>query len=225
MFGGRGRLPVLAEVSGSVAADRPWALSRHDFEALSKVRERVDGRRVLLVTGVDGAARTLAVCLAALASASGRRTVLVDCDLERSALAGELGLAPAPGVHEYLRWEATPAQILQPLALAGPASATASEPLVFVAAGRPAADPATLLGLQSFRHMSAKLRNAYELVVVAGPPPGSGGGALTTLAAEADAVLAGIEPSQAERRPRRALGSALRRLGPAPLGAVVVQRS
>ena len=35
-------------------------------------------------------------------------------------LADALGLAPAPGLHEYLRWEAEAPEILQPLVLAGP---------------------------------------------------------------------------------------------------------
>lgn len=221
----RGGLPVLAEVACPPAGDRPWALGRGDLEQLERVRERVDGARVVLVTGADGPAGAAAIGLAGTAAAGGARTVLVDCDIAHPTLAAELGLAPVPGLHEYLRWEAAPAEILQALGLAGPASAgAAGEPIAFVAAGRPA-DPATLLGLQSFRHMSAKLRKAYDLVVFAGPPLDEQPAALGAIAAEADAVLAGIAPEEARRRRRRALRGRLRRLGPAPVGAVVVQRS
>jgi Mrp family chromosome partitioning ATPase len=220
MFGGR--LPVLAEVSGPLAETRPWSLGGEDFERLQKLCRKIGSRRMLLVTGSGAASDVLATAVAAAAAAAGTRTVLVDCDLAAAGLAAGLGLQPAPGLHEYLRWEATPQQLLQPLALAGPASAAAEEPLAFIAAGRPAADPATLLGLQSFRHMSAKLRHAYELVVVSGPPLEDGGSALPLAAAEADAVIAAIGAGERGRGARRALRRELRGLGAQPLGAVVV---
>jgi Mrp family chromosome partitioning ATPase len=219
MFGGR--LPVLAQVSGPLADAGPWSLGGEDFQRLRKLRARIGSRRLLLVTGSSADGGVLATGIAAAAAAAGSRTVLVDCDLAAAELAAELGLEPAPGLHEYLRWEATPQQLLQPLALAGPASAAAEEPLAFIAAGRPAADPATLLRLQSFRHMSAKLRHAYELVVVSGPPLDAGG-ALRPAVAEADAVIAAIGSEQSSRSARKALRRDLRRLGAKPLGAVVV---
>lgn len=223
---GRRRLPVLAEIAGP-AADRTrvFSLRRDDFARLAGVQERLAGHGAVLVAGEDGAARTAAIALAGVAAAAGRRTALVDCDLARPGLAAALGLAEAPGVHEYLRWEATAPQLLQPLALAGPASAAARDPLVFIAAGREAADPATLLGLRSFRHMAAKLRNAYDLLVLSAPTPEADGGAQEALANEADAVLAGLSPRQAKGRPARAAAAALRRLPAEALGAVIVGES
>jgi Mrp family chromosome partitioning ATPase len=220
--GGR-RLPVLAEIAGS-AADRTrvFSLRRDDFARLAGVQERLAGYGTVLVAGEQDAARTVAIALAGVAAAGARRTALVDCDLARPGLAGALGLAAAPGVHEYLRWEATAPQLLQPLALAGPASAAARDPLVFIAAGREAADPTTLLGLQSFRHMAAKLRHAYDLVVLSAPTPEVDGGAQEALATEADAVLAGLPPRQAKGRPARAAAAALRGLPAEALGAVIV---
>ena len=101
--------------------------------------------------------------------AAGRRTILVECDLARPRLAAHVGLAAAPGLHEYLRWEAEPADVLQPVAARpGPAADGAGDPLVCVCAGRPAAKAETLLGLQSFAHMVEKLRGAYELVLLLG---------------------------------------------------------
>ncbi len=226
MRGGRRRLPVLGEVAGPAAGpDRPWSLSSSDLEALKAAHERLGDSGVVLVSGEHVAAiQTLAVGLAAVAAAAGRRTVLVDAELEGASLAAAVGLASMPGMHEYLRWEATPQQVVQPLALAGPAAAPGAEPLAFVAAGRAAADPATLLGLQSFRHMSAKLRSAYELVVIAAPPLGAPA-ALAALAVEADAALLALGTEQAGAGERRALAKELRRLGAEPRGAVVVQRS
>jgi polysaccharide biosynthesis transport protein len=223
MSGGRAKLPVLAEISGPVAgADRAWSLRRQDLESMAAVRDKLAGRRAVLVTGGDEPIRVLAVAVASIAAAAGLRTALLECDLARPRLAAELGLAQSPGLHEYLRWEATPEEILQPVVLAGPASAAAQEPLVCISAGRGASDPATLLGLQSFRHMTAKLRGAYELLVIVGPSLVAGNGSLPALAAEADAVLAALGREQASGRENRELRSAIGRLPVSPLGAVVV---
>jgi Mrp family chromosome partitioning ATPase len=224
MPGGRRKLPVLAEISGPLAgAEGAWSLRGQDFERLAAVRERLDGQRAVLVTGADEPSRLLAAALAGVAASAGRSTALLDCDLAQPRLAADLGLAQTPGLHEYLRWEAAPAEILQPLMLAGPASAAAAEPLVCISAGRGANDPRTLLGLQSFRHMAAKLRGAYELLVIAGPSLASGEDSLPALAAEADALLAAVAPGQDSGRGGRDLRAALGRLPVEPLGAVVIK--
>jgi polysaccharide biosynthesis transport protein len=223
MARGRGKLPVLAQIAGPAAGDgRAWGIRRNDFEALAKPLGEADGTRSLLVTGGETEPRVLAIALAAAAAARGRRTILVECDVARPRLAADLGIAPGPGLHEYLRWEATPAQLLQPVVLAGSAAKDVEEPLVCVAAGRAASDPATLLGLGSFRHMTAKLRDAYELCVLLGPPLGNGAAGLEAVAAEAEAVLLALPPGQERGREAKAVGAAARQLGPRPLGAVLV---
>ncbi len=47
-----------------------------------------------------------------------------------------VGLAPAPGLHEYLRWEAEPRDVLQPVVLAGPARRRARNSSASAPAGR-----------------------------------------------------------------------------------------
>ncbi len=222
MLGGRGKLPVLAEIAGPAAGSRTWSLRRDDYGQLEGLGERLRERGAVLVSGAEEASSPLAIALAGAACAAGRRAILVECDLARPRLAAELGLTETPGLHEYLRWEATPEQILQPLALGGSAAGGATDPLVCVCAGRPAGDPRTLLGLQSFRHLVAKLRHAYDLVVLLGPPLGSEGAALDAVAAEADAAIAATAPGQSSRRSARALRSAVRGLATEPLGTVVV---
>lgn len=221
MRGGRRKLPVLAEIAGPDAgASRAWALRRADLQALSGVCDRLDGRSVVLVSGEQGLIG--AVAIAGAASARGRRTALVECDLVRPRLAADLGLAGAPGLHEYLRWEATAGEILQPLVLAGPASGEAMAPLVCIVAGRPAANPATLVKLASFHHAIAKLRKAYDLVVLAGPALDSPHGSVQGLAAEADTIVAAISAAEKAGRPRRELRSALRKLPAPTAGALVI---
>ena len=216
------RLAVLAEIGPPSSSNgRTWGLRRNDLEALGGVRERLAARKVVLITGAEEAAPTAAVALAGVTAAAGVATAVIECDIERPRLADELGLAPTPGLHEYLRWEAEPADIVQPLALAGSAASAAVGALACVVAGRPSEKARTLLGLDSFRHMTAKLRKAYELVILLGPPLEAAGGALDTAAAEADCSIAALV-ERPDRRAAKANHEALAWLQAPPLGAIMV---
>jgi Mrp family chromosome partitioning ATPase len=222
MRGGRRKLPVLAEISGPAPGEaRAWSLRRADLEALAKPLRGLDDHRTVLVIGAEGLAG--AIALAGAASAAGRRTALVECDLERPRLALELGLRPGPGLHEYLRWEAAAPETLQALALAGPAARGATDPLICVVGGRPAADAATLVNLESFRHALAKLRAAYDLVVLIGPPLEVAAGTPEAVAAQADAVLAAASGKGLSGQAGRLLRTQLRRLPALSLGAIAVE--
>ena len=153
----------------------------------------------------------------------GRRTVLVECDLARPRLAADLGLAPGPGLHEYLRWEAEAAEILQPLVLAGPAAAGAGEPLVCIAAGR--------AGRRRRRRCSASRASATRSRSCAAPTSWSCSLGPPLEVAEALPGGRGRGRRLARRRRRRAglsgqpgdlLPSAAAAAPAAPLGAVVV---
>jgi len=215
---GRARIPLLAEISGP-ADGGAWSLRRGDFAGLGEALPRLAEQRVLAVVGEGEAPAVAAISLAAAATASGRGTILVDCDLTRPRLAGHVGLAAAPGLHEYLRWEAEPRDVLQPVVLAGPAAVGEAQ-LVCFCAGRPAAKAETLLGLQSFGHMVAKLRGAYELVLLLAPPVRSEPAACLAVAAQADAVVAGITAAEASGRGGRDLRAAIKRL-PVPLPGTI----
>lgn len=216
MLRGRSRLPLLAEISGP-ADGRAWALRRGDFASLRGALPRLTEQQVLAVVGEGEAPAVAAIAIAAAASAGGRSTILVECDLARPKLAGSVGLAASPGLHEYLRWEAEPRDVLQPVSLAGAAAGNGTAQLVCFCAGRPAAKTETLLGLQSFAHMVAKLRGAYELVVLLAPPVLSEPTACLAVAAQADAVVAGeVKGSD------RTVGKAIRRLPVPALGSVAV---
>ncbi|HET9592494.1 MAG TPA: hypothetical protein VFP17_06225 [Solirubrobacterales bacterium] len=220
MLRGRRRLPVLAQVSGPPEGARAWSLRRADFDALEQALPQVAAQRVVLVCGERDAAPVAAIALAAAASASGRRTILVECDLAQPRLAAHVGLAAAPGLHEYLRWEAEPADVLQPVVLGGPAASDDGDPLACVCAGRPATKAETLLGLQSFAHMIEKLRGGYELVVLSSPPLLEEPGSLLTAARQADAVVVAAPASTAGDR---TLAKAIKRLPLPAVGTIAVK--
>jgi Mrp family chromosome partitioning ATPase len=218
---GRSRLRLLAEIAGPLEGTRGWSLRREDFASLENVLPRLTDRRVVPVVGEGAATSTAAIALASAASASGRRTVLVECDLAQPRLADQVGLAAAPGLHEYLRWEAEPADVLQPVALAGSAAAGAVDPLVCICGGRPARKAETLLGLQSFAHMIGKLRAAYELVLLIAPAAGEYG-PCRVAAEQGEAALAALPRAMAGGRAGRDVRAAIRRLPIPALGTIAV---
>lgn len=165
----RRKPPVLAELSGG-RPDGRVALRGADLEAYNGLLGKLNGQRTLLTTGMRDDGKEVAMGLAATAAAAGRRTALLECDLLEPGLADAVGLARAPGLYEYLRGKATAEQVLSPVALAGPGSAEAREPLVCVVAGRPSIDGPRLLASDAFLRALRGLRAAYELVVVSGPP-------------------------------------------------------
>jgi len=221
MLRGRSRLPVLAEISGPAEGSRAWGLTGRDFEALREALRQLDGQRVLATVGEGEEPTVAAIGLVSAAAAAGRRAILVECDLARPRLAAQVGLAPAPGLHEYLRWEAEPVDVLQPVALAGPATAAGGQ-LICVCGGRPATKAETLLGLQSFSHVVAKLRAAYELVVLAAPPVLAESAACLAVAAQADATVAALPAASASGRSGREARTAIRRLPVPAVGAIAI---
>jgi MinD-like ATPase involved in chromosome partitioning or flagellar assembly len=206
----------LAEIRDRADEAPPGTLRRGDLGAFGAVLDAV-GRGSVLVTGGEGR-EDVSIGLAACAAARGRRTALVECDLAAPRLAGRLGLAEKPGLGEYLRVEAEAPQILQALVLAGPASQGAEEPLVCIVAGERAEDAAGPIASDGYRHALARLRAAYELVVLLGP---SLDGALSQAAASVDCVIACVPRPQASGRAGRRLARALREL-PAERAELVV---
>lgn len=207
-------MKVLAEIPARPSAGelRTGSLRRGDLEAYGALLEELGRARSVLATGNEPATtRSVAACLAATAAARGSRVALLECGLGEPGLADALGLAAAPGLHEYLRGAADSEAILKPVVLAGPGSAGATEPLVCVVAGRASADGAHLLASEAFARALAGLRDAYELVVIEGPPLRDEN-SLRPLLPLADATIACLGPEE----PRSL---------PISVSGVVVQRS
>ncbi len=206
-------MKALAEISAHSPGDfRSGAVRRHDLEAFGGVLAKMHSCDVLMVTGTEESKRACALGLATTAAVDGRRAALLECDLAKPALAKTLGLSSAPGLHEYLRREAEARQILQPVVLAGPESDKVTAPLICIPAGKPTLRGATLLASEDFRHATAKLRAAYDLVVLDGPSVEADAAQLSSVAACADALLGCVERAQSTRRSARKLERGLRNL-------------
>jgi Mrp family chromosome partitioning ATPase len=198
MLRGRARRQVLAELPASRTASRAGALNRAELEAHSGLAVAIDGARAVLTSGPEKS--LVALGLATVEAAAGRRVCLLECDLRRPAIAAELGLATTPGLNEYLRGEAEAPKILQALVLAGPASAQASAPLTCIVAGASSPSPSSLLASERCADAIAMLRRAYDLLVIDGPSPADEPDFLRTLSPLVDSTLLCAEHAQLPKR-------------------------
>ena len=132
----------------------------------AKVEHRIDmvDLRVLAVTSaVAGEGKTLtAINLAANMASTGRkRVLLVDLDLRKSGIARELGIAPYPGMGEFLQGSVPMEKIIRISAVPG---------LYVIPGGRPIPSPADTLAGEIFRSFLKESRGQFDLLVLDTPP-------------------------------------------------------
>ncbi|HEU4735525.1 MAG TPA: hypothetical protein VFS48_00665 [Solirubrobacterales bacterium] len=199
MLGRRSKQPVLAEIPASRnGSSRPGALGRDALKAYADLAAKLAKTGSVFTTGP--AKGEVALGLAAAATAEGRRVALLECDLAEPALAGRLGLATGPGLHEYLLDRAEASEILQPLVLAGPASGRATEPLVCIVAGAAEPEPVALLDSERCDHAIERLRRAYDLLLIDGPPLSEDADALRALTEHTAVTIACGDRGQLPKR-------------------------
>jgi len=132
----------------------------------AKVEHKIDmvDLRILAVTSaVAGEGKTLtAINLAANMASTGRKKVLLmDLDLRKSGIARELGIAPYPGMGEYLLGSVPMEKIIRKSAVPG---------LFVIPCGRPIPSPADTLAGEKFRAFLQELRGKFDLLVLDTPP-------------------------------------------------------
>lgn len=106
---------------------------------------------------------SMAISLAVSAAMSGRRVILVDCDLRRPSASQIFGLTDAPGLVELLANNVSPEGILHRDKTTG---------LYVLAAGGKTQNPPDLLSSARMEQLLAHLRESFDLVVVDTPPIG-----------------------------------------------------
>lgn len=183
-------LPLLGHLSERALGSIPGGsnggrrLSEQDLESVRILRVNLDfvfdprPRSVAVTSGLPEEGKsTVAISLATVSATGGRRTLLVECDLRRPSIARRLGIAPEPGLTQYLDGLAGLEDIMQEISL-GPAlgfdgvgievprAGAVSSSLVCVTAGRPTDHPADVLGSPRFGDFLREVGNRFEFVVL-----------------------------------------------------------
>jgi Mrp family chromosome partitioning ATPase/capsular polysaccharide biosynthesis protein len=237
-------LPVLGRVlesslgtPGLAAPNGRAPMPDAEFEAFRMLRTNLgflmpdDELRCVLVAsaGPGEGKSTVSMSLASAAAIGGSRVLLVEGDLRRPCFADRLGIPATPGLVDYLRGSADPADVLKLVDLRPPVpsngfaggglSASAARLVCIPAGSASPRDAAELLGGERFRTFVREVRTAYDLIVIDSSPLLAVVDPLQ-LAEQVDAVLICARANQTTRDELRAARSALANLPERPCGAV-----
>jgi Mrp family chromosome partitioning ATPase/capsular polysaccharide biosynthesis protein len=233
-FAKEDRLVMLAQPTGTNAEAFRMLRANLDFSRL----EGNDVRVILVTSAVEQEGKSTTAANLALAEArAGRRVALVDLDLRRPYLDRFFGLLHAHGVTDVALGNAELGEALHHVDLAtGQAStngraaqaggngAAERGSLDVLTAGPLPPDPGEFVGTRRLAEILARLRAAYDLVIIDSPPLLRVGDAMT-LSSQADGLLV-VTRLNVVRRPM--LGELKRQLDTAPvpkLGYVVTGSS
>jgi capsular exopolysaccharide synthesis family protein len=165
---------------------------------LSSARPKV----ILVTSALPGEGKsTAAMLLAASSASSGKKTILLDCDLRLRSSSEALGRKHRPGLSELLGGTAKLTDVI---------TQDPATNINFIAAGSTKANPADLLMSQGMSDLIAVLRSGFDYVIMDSPPLLPVVDALA-LAAGADKILVVVEWC---RTPRATISEAFRVLGP-----------
>jgi capsular exopolysaccharide synthesis family protein len=216
------------------ARKRRKALSGRDLEAFRILRANLRALgtarapKVIAVTSAmpQEGKTTVASSLAWVNAASGRKTLLIECDLRRPALAKRMGLEQAPGLVEFLSGSAGAKEMLQEVPRerlglgASNGSSESRSTLWCITAGAVAANSADVLDTESFRNLVRTLSHSYDSVILDTGPLLPVVDPLEVLPL-ADAVVFCVRASATTREQLAAAMATLERLPSPPLGLVV----
>lgn len=230
------QLPLLATVSedalGIVGHARNGRASAppRDVEAVRILRRNLDflvGQSPLRLIAVTSAVpaegkSTVASALAWAYVQAGKRTLVVDCDLRRGALAAGLGAAPAPGLTDHLESLATVTETIQQVDAGGDGAfgdGGDGTVLSFIAAGSPTERPAELLESSAFKDFLAVVSRSFDRVVLDTSPllPVAD---TREILATVDAVVLCVRATSTTRAEALAVQAALEQMPPRPTGVV-----
>ena len=165
---------------------------------LSSARPRV----ILITSALPGEGKsTAAMLLAASSASSGKKTILLDCDLRLRSTSEALQRKHQPGLSDFLCGTAKLTDVI------------VEDPVTkinFIPAGSTRANAADLLMSQRMSDLMAVLRSGFDYVFMDSPPLLPVVDALA-LAAAADKILVIVEWG---RTPRATVSEAFRVLGP-----------
>lgn len=228
----------------AIAGNGRGSDGEQDLEAFHILRQNLQflnidepPRAIAVTSGLPEEGKsTVAASLACATAMAGKLTLLVECDLRRPSLAGRVGINAEPGLTDFLVREASPADILQRVALGSESAPNGSGPsnpepaeggaasgqpvLMCIAAGRSAVHPAELLGSERFRAFVKEVTGAYEVVVFDTAPLLPVADTLEILPS-VDAALICVRATKTTREEARAVRLALERVPGTSIGIVV----
>lgn len=105
----------------------------------------------------------LAISLAVSAATSGKRVLLIDCDLRRPSVTQQFGLHERPGLVELLAQSASTEGMLH---------RDKSSGVYVLGSGAKTQNPPDLLGSARMQHLIEQLRESFDFVVLDAPPIG-----------------------------------------------------
>lgn len=244
-------MPVLGRVAAGIMGapglnlDGGSSVSDHEFEAFRVLRTNLgylaagDRVRSLLVSSAmpEEGKTTVSMSLASAAALTGQRVLLVECDFRRPSFARRLGVEAGPGLADYLRGDASPAEIVRTQALrlvqssngAAPESTGKSDEdeidatrphLAYITSGSRPTDAIELLGSERFREFVESVSKAYDMVVIDGSPMLAVVDPLRIIPI-VDALLLCVRVEQSTTDEAKAARSALSNLPSRPTGMVV----
>lgn len=174
------RLPLIGSLAecalGVERGER--GLNQGDLETLRRLRTHVDlsvsagACPVIAVTSAcpQEGKSTVAAGFARVAALSGRKVLLIECDLHRPVLARGLGIEKAPGLSECLAHGIDTAEAAQVVRTSGPGDLGGPGSFSCVTAGTPTSNPSALLGSPQFAKLLTEASSEHELVILDTPP-------------------------------------------------------
>ncbi len=225
-------LPVYGFLATSTLGRTPLVTGKsrasdEDVEAFRILRTNVafidvegDVRTILVTSPLPEEGKsTTAAGLAWAEALTGRRTLLVDCDLRRPTVADRLGIDPAPGLSDFLMGEVGPTEILRTVSVAPGADSGASQ-VVVIPAGRPVVNHAELLESPRFGQFLKEVSEVYDRIVLDSAPLLPVSDTLALLP-QVDAVLLCLRLGQTSRDDAQAARAALDHFPTKPVGLVL----
>ena len=162
-----------------------------DGESFRMLRENLrylsidrDLRTIVVTSAIPEEGKSsVAACLAMANASSGKRTLLVECDLRRRVLADRFGIEEAPGLSDYLAGRNDPADVLQSVPVPGATvehgidvawgekdNGAAPQSLICITAGSAPPRPADVLSSERFASFLKQVSKVYERVIIDCPP-------------------------------------------------------
>jgi capsular exopolysaccharide synthesis family protein len=175
--------------------------------------DQTETKRTLMITSANAreGKTMLASHLAGSIARTGRRTLLIDCDLRRPGIHRLFDVSESPGISEVLRKEIAPADAVRPTRL---------DDLFVLAAGKCDRVAVEALARNDFPELLAQLRNEFDFIIIDSCPILPVPDALL-ISKHVDAVVLSIRPAVSHSASVFAACERLQAMGVPLLGTVV----